>query len=452
MDHEKFGGKYVPQKSKEGRETFSSRAGFILSCIGSAIGIGSIWLFPYRVGEYGGATFLFAYILFVIIVGFSGVIGEIAFGRATKSGPIGAFKKAIEYRTGKSWGKYLGIIPVLGALSTGIGYSVVVGWILRYLIRSLLRISVCQNTAEYFVQVSSGNANLFYHIFALIITFVIILGGVSKGIERANKIMMPIFFALFLFLAIRAFFLPNSGAGYLYLFKPNWSLLKDFKMWAAALGQAFFSLSLAGSGTIIYGSYLKKSENIISCAKNISLYTLIASVLSAMVVIPAVFAFDLQNDISCGPPLLFITMPRVFENMPMGWLAEILFFTAVLFAAITSLINLLEVPVEAVKTHFKISRKISIAIIFSLSVIVGVLIEDGRLLGSWMNFLSVYIVPIGALMAGIMFFWVYGKDFSRSEVRLGYNKQLGKWFEPMTRYIFIGITFVVFILGLFVKI
>ena len=433
---------------KENRETFSSMVGFILSCIGSAIGIGSIWLFPYRLGEYGGATFLFIYILFVIVVGFSGVIGEIAFGRATKSGPIGAFKKAVESRTGKSWGKYLGMIPVLGALCMGIGYSVVVGWILKYLIRALIKISIYQDTSEYFINVSSGNKNFFYHIFALIITFIIILGGVSKGIEKANKIMMPIFFALFLFLAAWIFFLPNSNAGYLYLFKPNWSLLKNFKMWAVALGQAFFSLSLAGSGTIIYGSYLRKSENIVSCAKNISIYTLIASILSAMVVIPAVFAYNLQGDISCGPPLLFITMPMVFGNMPMGWFAEIVFFTAVLFAAVTSLINLFEVPVEAVKTQFNLSRKASIAIIFIVSIIVGILIEDGNLLGNWMNFLSVYIVPIGALMAGIMFFWVYGKNFAREEVQLGYKKPLGKWFEPMTRYVFIGVTFMVFILGL----
>ena len=198
---------------KENRETFSSKIGFVLSCIGSAIGIGSIWLFPYRLGEYGGATFLFVYILFVIAVGFSGVIGEIAFGRATKSGPIGAFKKAVESKTGKSWGKYLGMIPVLGALCMAIGYSVVVGWILKYLIRALLKISIYQNTSEYFINVSSGNKNFFYHIFALIITFIIILGGVSKGIEKANKIMMPIFFALFLFLAVWIFFLPNSGSG-----------------------------------------------------------------------------------------------------------------------------------------------------------------------------------------------------------------------------------------------
>lgn len=277
------------------------------------------------------------------------------------------------------------------------------------------------------------------------------LGGVSKGIEKANKIMMPVFFALFVILAVRILFLPNSLEGYLYLFKPNWESLKDFKMWSVALGQAFFSLSLAGSGTIIYGSYLKKSENIVSCAKNISIYTLIASILSALVVIPAVFAFSLQNDISCGPPLMFITVPMVFNNIPMGWGAEIIFFVAVLFAAITSLINLFEVPVEAVKSQFNLSRKTSIAINLIIAVIVGVLIEDAALLGKWMDFLYVYIVPIGALLAGIMFFWVYGKEFSRKEVQLGRSKDLGKWFEPINRYVFIGVTLIVFALGLFRK-
>ena len=228
------------EKLKENRETFSSKAGFILSCIGSAIGIGSIWLFPYRVGEYGGATFLFIYILFVIAVGFSGVIGEIAFGRATKSGPIGAFKKAVEYRKGTSWGKYLGVIPVLGALCMAIGYSVVVGWVLKYLVRALLQVSLSSGANEFFISISNGNSNFIYHILAMVFTFIIMLGGVSKGIEKANKIMMPIFFALFLFLAVWILFLPNSGFGYLYLFKPNWSLLKDFKMWAVALGQALY--------------------------------------------------------------------------------------------------------------------------------------------------------------------------------------------------------------------
>ena len=430
------------------RETFGSKAGFILSCIGSAIGVGSIWLFPYRVGQWGGATFLFVYIFFIVIVGFSGVVGEIAFGRSTKSGPIGAFKKAVEIRTGKSFGKYFGAIPVIGALLMAIGYSVVVGWVLRYFFYSIFRIPLFPNVGECFSKVSTGNENLLCHVISLVVTFAIMLGGVSKGIEKANKIMMPVFFSLFLILAVRALFLPNALEGYMYLFKPDWSLLKDLRMWVVALGQAFFTLSLAGSGTIIYGSYLKKSENIISCAKNISIYTLLASVLSALVVIHSVFAFGLQKDISCGPPLMFITMPTVFNNMPLGWIAQIIFFTAVLFAAVTSLINLFEVPVEAVSSQFKLSRPLAIAINLLISLVVGYLIEDGAFLSNWMDFLSIYIVPLGALMAGIMFFWVCGKGCARKEVQIGNSKTLGKWFEPVTRYVFIGVTFVVFVLGI----
>ncbi len=436
---------------KTNRETFGSKAGFILSCIGSAVGVGSIWLFPYRVGQYGGATFLLVYIFFIIIVGFSGVIGEIAFGRNTRSGPIEAFKKAVEHRNGKNWGKYLGMIPVLGSLFLAIGYSVVVGWILRYLLRALFNLPLYPNAIEYFVEVSSNTTNCLWHILALVLTFAVMLGGISKGIERANKFMIPIFFVLFIILGIRIAFLPGSLKGYSYLFKPNWELLKDFKMWAVALGQAFFSLSLAGSGTIIYGSYLKKSEDIVSCAKNISFYTLLASILSALVVIPAVFAFNLQSNVSCGPPLMFITMPMVFNDMSMGWIAEIIFFVAVLFAAVTSLINLFEVPVEALKTQFNLSRKLSIGINLIIAILIGVLIEDGAFLGRWMDFLTVYVVPIGALMAGVMFFWIYEKGFARKEVQQGRSKQIGKWFEPLTRYVFIGVTLLVLLLGVFGK-
>ena len=357
----------------------------------------------------------------------------------------------MEYRTGKSYGKYFGAIPVIGSLFMAIGYSVVVGWIMRYFIKSIFKSNIDFNISNYFSEISSGSSNWLFHILALLLTFIIMLGGISKGIEKANKIMMPIFFILFVILAINMIFLPNSLNGYLYLFKPNLNSFKDLKMWAVALGQAFFSLSIFGAGLIIYGSYAKKSTNILSCAKNISFYTVVASILSALVVIPAVFAFNLQDEISCGPPLMFITMPMVFNNMPFGWLAQILFFTAVLFAAITSLINLFEVPVEAIQSQFNLSRPVSILIILIISIVIGVAVEDSAFIGKWMDFLSVYIIPLEALLAGFMFFWVYGKDFARKEVQQGNDKKLGKWFEPMTRYVFIGITLAVFILGIFGK-
>lgn len=231
------------------------------------------------------------------------------------------------------------------------------------------------------------------------------------------------------------------------MFVPQWEQLGNVKTWVYALGQAFFSLSLAGSGTIVYGSYLKKDADVVSCAKNVAFFDTCAALLAGMVVIPAVFAFGL--DVSSGPPLMFITLPVVFQQMPFGGVFAVIFFVAVLFAAITSLMNLFETPIEALENQLKISRGTAVVVIALISAVVGIFIESGDSVGAWMDAVSIYIIPLGALLAGIMFFWVCPKGYAREQVELGREKTLGKWFEPVTRYIFVGITLVVYVLGIF---
>ena len=271
--------------------------------------------------------------------------------------------------------------------------------------------------------------------------------GIANGIEKVNKIIMPIFFALFIVLAVRVGFLQGAGSGYQYLFKPDWNALKDIKTWVYALGQAFFSLSIAGSGTLVYGSYLKKSEDVISCAKNVAFFDTVAAMLAAIVIIPAVFAFNL--DPAAGPALMFITMPKVFQMMPFGNLFMILFFLAVLFAAISSLVNLFEAPIESIQDRFGLSRKIAVGIIAVISVVIGIMIEEGNIVSNWMDMVSIYVIPLGALLAAVMFFWICPKEFAKEQIQLGHNKEIGKWFEPLTKYIFVGLTVVVYILGIF---
>ena len=166
-----------------------------------------------------------------------------------------------------------------------------------------------------------------------------------------------------------------------------------------------------------------------------------------MVVIPAVFAFQL--DVASGPPLMFITLPAVFQQMPLGGLFAIIFFVAVLFAAITSLMNLFETPIEALQQQFSLSRGWAVGIIAVISAAVGIFIESGDAVGAWMDAVSIYIIPLGALLAGIMFFWVCPKGYARKQVELGASKPLGKWFEPVTKYVFVGITLTVYVLGIF---
>lgn len=429
--------------SENNKGKFSGKLGFVLACVGSAVGMGNIWLFPYRLGQYGGSAFLIPFAIFMALLGCSGVVGEIAFGRAMKAGPLGAFKKALQTRNIKR-GHYLGAIPLVGCLLIGIGYSVIIGWIIKFIVGSVTGSVLHGDSVEYFQSVTGSFSSVPWHITALIITFIVMFFGVSGGIEKLNKIVMPAFFIMFLLLAMFVFFAPNAIDGYAYLFNPNWECLVNPKTWISALGQAFFSLSLAGSGTIIYGSYLNDKEDVVSCAKNICFFSFIASILAALVIIPAVFSFGLESELKSGPPLMFITMPMIFKLLPAGQLVAIVFFSAVLFAAITSLVNLFEAPVEFCQSQFKLSRGKAVVIIGLVATIIGVLIENANVVGIWMDILSTYIVPLGALLAGIMFFWVCGKKFVHEQVGLGRKKPVGRFFDFTTRYVFVGLILITY--------
>lgn len=441
----------MSKTNQKQREEFRTRLGFIVACIGSAVGMGNIWMFPYRTGKFGGAAFLIPYFIFVILLGFSGVIGEMAFGRSVKAGPLGAFASAMEMRFGeksRKWGKLIGMIPVIGSLGIAIGYSVVVGWFLKYLFAALTgQLTKIEDMGSYFGSLAVSFGSIGWQMLGLGLTFLIMILGVTKGIEKMNKLMMPVFFIFFIILLVRVATLPGALDGYRYLLVPNWEQLGNIKTWVYALGQAFFSLSLAGSGTIVYGSYLKKDIDVVGCAKNVAFFDTCAALLAGMVVIPAAFAFQL--DVASGPPLMFITLPAVFQQMPFGGLFAIIFFVAVLFAAITSLMNLFETPIEALQQQFSLSRGWAVGIIAVISAAVGIFIESGDAVGAWMDAVSIYIIPLGALLAGIMFFWVCPKGHARKQVELGASKPLGKWFEPVTKYVFVGITLIVYVLGIF---
>ena len=438
-------------KSKSSaRDNFTTKTAFIIACVGSAVGMSAIWLVPYRVAEMGGAAFLIPYLVCVVVLGLTGVIGEMAFGRAMGSGPMGAFSKALEMRNvphANVWGKIIGAIPTLGALGIAIGYSVVLGWFLKYLFAAGTGSLLAQtDVGAYFGALASDFGSIPYHLLALGVTFAVMVLGISRGIERLNKVMMPLFFVLFVIMLIRVAMLPGAVAGYEYLFVPRWEELANPETWVFALGQAFFGLSLAGSGTLVYGSYLKKDVDVVSSAKNVVLFSTIAAILSALIVIPAVFAFGL--DPMSGPPLMFIALPQVFQAMPAGGIFCFVFFLAVACAAITSLVNLFETPIEALQQHLNLPRWAAVLVIGVIAFGVGVFIESGDAVSAWMDAVSIYAIPLGALLAAIMFFWVCPKGFAREQAQIGCSKILGKWFEPATRYVFVGITAVVIVLGI----
>ena len=427
-------------------DKFNNKWGFVISCIGSSVGMANIWMFTYRAGEFGGAAFLIPYILFVVLIGFTGVIGEMAFGRAMQSGPLGAFKKAFEIRNSKI-GTFIGLIPVIGSLGIAIGYSVIIGWILKFLADSITgEIVSSDDPVAVFTGLSGEFGSIPWHLLGLVLVLICMSFGVSRGIEKVNKVMMPAFFVLFLFLAVRVFFLNGSGPGYSYLFKPDLSAMANPQTWVYAMGQAFFSLSVAGSGTVVYGSYLKSDVDIVSSAKYVAFFDTLAALLAGLVIIPAVFSYGMEPN--SGPGLLFITIPAVIRGIPFGQMFAIIFFLAVLFAGATSLVNLLESPVEALQSRFGWSRRSALLLVGAVTAAAGLFVE-GDLLSPWMDTISIYVIPLGALLAGITMFWICGKTFARNAVQLGRKRTLGRWFEPMTRYVFCGVALVVYVLGIF---
>lgn len=433
------------------RDSFNNKWGFILACIGSAVGMGNIWMFPTRVSMYGGGSYLIPYFIFVALIGFTGVIGEMSFGRATKSGPVDAFGYACETKNKnkRKLGDAIGFIPVLGALAMAIGYTVVMGWILKYMIGAFtgktLAPADTEGFAASFGSMASAFGNNVWQIVALVIGIIILMFGVGRGIEKANKIMMPVFFILFAVLGIYVAFQPGAIEGYKYIFRVDPEAFADPKTWIFALGQAFFSLSIAGNGTLIYGSYLSDNEDIPAAAGRVALFDTIAAMLAALVIIPAMATTGAQLN-QGGPGLMFIFLPALFKSMPGGYIVAIIFFVAVFMAGLSSLINLYEAPIATIQEKLHLGRKASCTIIAAIALVVSICIQG--IVSGWMDILSIYICPLGAGLAGIMFFWVCGKKYVETQVNTGRDKKFTDKFYPICKYIFCPVCFLVLILGI----
>lgn len=431
------------------RESFNSRWGFILACIGSAVGMGNIWMFSTRVSLYGGGSFLIPYFIFVVLIGSTGVIGEMSYGRATRSGPIDAFGDACERKGKRKLGEALGMIPVIGSLAMAIGYTVVMGWILKYAVGTFTGKTLAPENVEEFGAAFGGMASAFgnngWQIVALFLCMLILMFGVGGGIERANKILMPVFFVLFVILAVYVAFQPGAIEGYRYIFRIDPKAFADPTTWIFALGQAFFSLSVAGNGTLIYGSYLSDEEDIPASAGRVAFFDTVAAMLAALVIIPAMATTGAQLD-QGGPGLLFIYLPNLIKTMPGGWLISILFFVAVLSAGMTSLINLYEAPIATVQEKAKIGRKAACMVIAVIGVIISLLIQG--IVSDWMDVLSIYICPLGAGLAGIMFFWVCGEKYVEQQVNKGRETSFIRLYYPVCKYLYVPMCILVLVLGI----
>ena len=452
----------------ENRDGFQSKWGFILACIGSAVGMGNIWRFPIMVQQFGGMTFLIPYFLFVLLVGSTGIIEEFALGRWAQGGPVISFGKATEERTGnKRLGEAIGALPIVGSMMLAIGYTVVMSWIFKYcwmgISGSLYAMGTDMATiggtfggtapeAETLGEALSmmfgngifGIGNGVWLIVGLVASLAIMAFGVGNGIEKANKVMMPILFFLFVALGIYVFTLPGASGGYRYIFTIKPEGLLDPYVWIYAFGQAFFSLSVAGNGSVIYGSYLSKNECIPSSARNVALFDTIAALLAAFVIIPAMAAGGAELDAG-GPGLMFIYLVHVMNGMAGGRIVAMVFFLCVSFAGVTSIINLYEAPVASLQEKLGLKRVPATAVIHVIGLAAALCIQ--AIVSQWMDVVSIYICPLGALLAAVMFFWIGGKKLVLESVNLGARKPIGGWYYPLCKYVYCASVLVALVAG-----
>ena len=439
--------------SQKKNARFASRWGFILSAVGSAVGMANVWGFPAKMGSNGGGAFLVAYLIFIALFSIVGLSAEYAIGRRARTGTLGSYKNAWASRhekMGKAGG-LLGWLPLAGSMCIAIGYAVIIAYVLKAFFNSVTGDLMTVDTGAWFEGFSLSNFSVVpFHIIIVIGTLLTLLLG-AKSIEKSNKIMMPVFFIIFLVLAVRVAFLPGALDGYKFIFSADWSKLKDPMTWIWAMGQAFFSLSVTGSGMIVYGAYLDDKEDVVHVAVRTAVFDTIAALVASFVIIPACFAYGL--DVGAGPSLLFVTLPRILQDIPFGRLFAIILYTAMVFAGVSSLQNMFEAVGESLENRFpKLNRKIVLVLLCVICLGFGLNMEPISKWGPWMDIVSIYIIPIGATLGALSWFWIMKKKDIMYEINKGTKKPHGNLWYYAGRYLYVPCALILCLVALFMKI
>lgn len=350
------------------RSSFSGRLGFVLAAAGSAVGLGNIWRFPYLAAQYGGGTFLLVYLILTVTFGFALMVAEIAIGRKTGLSAIGAFKKLDKRYSFVGW--LASLVPILIFPY----YSVIGGWVIKYFVTFVSGDVAAAANDNYFSNfIGQVSEPIIWFALFIVLTAVIVFLGVEKGIEKVSKVMMPILVVLTVAIAIYGLTVDGAIDGLIYYIKPN---MKHFsaKTILAAMGQMFYSMSLAMGIMVTYGSYMKKTDHLEKCVRNIEWFDTGIAFMAGLMIIPAVFAFSggSTETLQSGPSLMFVMLPKVFNSMPFGGVVGTIFFILVFFAALTSSISLMETIVSIFMDKLKWSRRFSCVIITIGSLAMGI--------------------------------------------------------------------------------
>ncbi len=406
------------------RGQWSSKIGFILAAAGSAIGLGNVWRFPYVTGQNGGAAFVFVYLGCVLLIGLPYLYAELALGRYAQKNPVGAIA-SIRPNSPWVWVGGLGVVTGLFILSF---YSVIAGWTFGYIFKMLMH-----SHMEFASFVANTPVVIFLFALFILFTVLVVYGGVQEGIEKWSKILMPVLFFLLLILIIYVNFLPGSGKGLAFYLKPDFSKITG-KVVLAALGQAFFSLSLGMGLMITYGSYISRQDNLFTSGIWVAFADTLIAIMAGLIIFPALFAMG-QNP-AAGPGLVFQVLPAVFEKMPGGIFIGAVFFVLLSIAALTSTISLLEVPTAFLVDEKRVARKIAVWLVGGATFLLGLPSALSQGAVDWLSkpilwrkeFLSLIdflfgniSLVVGALLLSIFVGWVWGARQAAAEMSQGYH-------------------------------
>lgn len=423
------------------RSQWSSGFGFVMAAAGAAVGLGNIWGFPYKLGQGGGFVYLFFYLLFVVVAGYPVLLSEFAIGRHGRLGAVGSYRK-IDRRLG-----FIGFMGIAACFIILAFYSYFGGMILSYVFqyaKELLGKGVTSDHFSYFT--GSTVSSVVWHLIFMAITLFIVVRGIEGGIEKCSKIMMPALIVMLVFIAGRSLALPGAGDALEFIFKPDFDKL-TLKTVSSALVQVFFSISVGQGIMITYGSYIGRNENLESNAIIVPLIDTAIALLASLVIIPAVFSFGIE--VTSGPGLMFEALPRVFARMNGGAALGLLFFLLVFFAALTSSISMLEVPVSAIIERFGMKRRSAAAIVSAAAFLAGIPVCLDMDIFLKYEFVSQYVLmTLGAFLMCLAVVYIWKRESAEREIESGSRFVTRRFWRFAIKYVAPALILFIFLISI----
>ena len=426
------------------RERLGSRLGFILLSAGCAIGCGNVWKFPWMCGQYGGGGFVLIYILCLLLLGLPVMTMEFAVGRAAQASPIHMYQKL--ERKGQKWHLH-GYVAFFGNIALMAFYTVVTGWIIYYFVRFLTGRT---EDLGFVTMITNPGVNVTYLAVTVIVAFGILCFNLQGGLERITKYMMTLLMVLMVVLAVHSATLSGAAEGLKFYLVPDFSKITGTVI-VGAMNQAFFTLSVGMGSMAIFGSYIGKEQSLLGESANVIVLDTFVAIVAGLIMFPACYTYGLE--VNAGPSLLFVTLPTILQDIPMGRLFAIILYLAMIFAGVSSLQNMFEAVAESLLHKFpKLSRTAVLAILCVLCLGIGIFMEPISKWGPWMDLVSIYIIPIGATLGAVSWFYVMKKDALLDAINPGSTKKRGDLWYNVGRYVYVPLAIILCCVALFMHV